>query len=255
MRTIVLANNKGGVGKTTTSLSLAAGLNAKKKKVLLIDLDAQENLAFTCGVNDEDLKGLSLWDALHGKVDINNCIFQIYDDIKDFDILVGGIGLTKADTDKKIDEHSLKKLLEQLNDNYDYIVIDTPPNLNKLTKSAIIAADDLIIPLQPSPYSWQGLATLYGFVEKENPYIRIDGLLLTGVNERANISKDFIEMYKAKAKEYDTKLYKAMIHNSVAIPDSQAHYKTIYKWSPKSTVAKDYMDFVNEYLKGVKKNG
>ncbi len=255
MRTIVLANNKGGVGKTTTSLCLAAGLREKKKKVLLIDLDAQENLAFTCGVDNEDLEGYSLYDVFHGKANVNDCVFQIYKDIDNFDILVGGIELRNADKDKKIDANSIKKALLGLNDSYDFIVIDTPPSLNVLTESAIKAADDLIIPIQPSAYSLQGVGGLNGFIKSVNPNINIVGLLLTGVNERTNLSKEFIEIYKTAAKNIGTKLFKNMIRNSVVIPESQVNRTTIYKHAPNSTVAKDYMDFVNEYLKGVKKNG
>ena len=255
MRIIALANNKGGVGKTTTSLCLAAGLKEKKKKVLLIDLDAQENLAYTCGIDNDDLEGHSLCDVFHGKANINNCVFQIDDDVKDFDILVGGIELRNADKDKKIDADSIKKSLLGLNDSYDYIVIDTPPSLNVLTESAIKAADDLIIPIEPSPYSLQGIGGLYGFITSVNPGINIVGLLLTGVNEKTNLGKTFIDIYKTAAKKIGTKLFKTMIRSSVAVPESQVNQTTIYKHAPNSKVANDYKAFVAEYLKGVKKNG
>lgn len=252
MRTIALANNKGGVGKTTTSLCLAAGLRKKKKKVLLIDLDAQENLAFTCGISEDDLNGSSLYDVFHGRTNVNNCIFQIDDDTADFDIIVGGMNLRNADNDKKIDEECISKALKDLAKNYDYVVIDTPPNLNVLTAAALKAANDLIIPIQPSPYSYNGVANLLGYVKQKNPKIKEPGLLLVGLNERTNLGKGYLELYGSIK---GTKLYKTAIHNSVAIPESQLNKTTIYEHAPSSTVANDYTNFVAEYLKGTKKNG
>lgn len=256
MRIVTLANHKGGVGKTTTAFNLAAGLKDKKKKVLLIDLDAQENLAFSCGVRNDDLKNHSLYDVFHGNANVNDCIFQIYDDIPDFDILVGGVILRNADNDKKyVTADSIIKALRSLNTNYDFVVIDTPPSLNVLTESALKAADDLIIPIQPSPFSLQGIGSLNGFVKSVNPKINVVGLLLVGINERTNLGREFIEIFKKTAKNNGTKLFKAMIHNSVAIPESQINNSTIYDHAPNSTVAKDYRAFVDEYLKGIKKNG
>lgn len=256
MRTIVIANNKGGVGKTTTSLCLAAGLREKKKKVLLIDLDTQENLKYACGITDEDLKGSSLYDVFYGKANINNCLFQIYDTITDFDALIGGDDLDDLEDDKRVKEDILKKALQKLSVNYDYVVIDTPPAINnKMTKAALTAADDLIVPIEAAPFSRQGLYKLFRAIRKINPNINIAGLLLTGIKENTNIGKGYIELFQNDAKGYDTKLFKAMIHSGVAIPESQAMKQTIYQYAPNSTVAKDYMNLVEEYLKGVKKNG
>lgn len=256
MRTIVIANNKGGVGKTSTSLCLAAGLREKKKKVLLIDLDAQENLRYACGVSDEDLQGSSLYEVFYGKANINNCLFQIYDNISDFDILIGGDSLDDLEEDKRVKEDILIKALQNLSVNYDYIVIDTPPALhNKMTKAALTAADDLIVPIEAASFSRQGLYKLFRAIRQINPNINVAGLLLTKIKENTNISKGYIELFQNDAKEYGTKLYKAMIHNGVAIPESQTMKQTIYQYAPNSTVAKDYMNLVEEYLKGVKKNG
>ena len=256
MRTIVIANNKGGVAKTTTSLCLAAGLREKKKKVLLIDLDMQQNLALTCGVDVvEDLDGSSLYDVFHGKADINNCLFQIFDNIADLDILVGGINLIYADEDRKINEDSLNKALMNLDKQYDFIVIDTPPSITTSTKMAIKAADDLIIPIRPDVYSLWGIGSLDGFIQDVNPDINKAGLLLVGLDERTRLSKVLLESAKSAADGIGTKLFKAMIHNGVAIPESQLNKTTLFKYAPNSRVANDYMAFVNEYLKGAKKHG
>jgi len=250
MKIVALANNKGGVGKTTTALNLAAGLSKQKKKVLLIDLDTQQNLTLTCGVDIEnDLQDSTLFDVFYGYTDINDCLFQIYDDTPDFDIIVGGVGLA----DKELKPERLRAALQKLEKQYDYIVIDTPPSLNSITKMAIKAANDVIIPVQPNKYSLWGIGSLYGFIQEVNPDIKIAGLLLVGINERTNLGKQYIEDYKAAAKAIKTKLFKTMIHNSITIPESQDYGKTIYKHAPRSTVAKDYMDFVVEYMKGSKK--
>lgn len=251
MRTIVIANNKGGVGKTTTALNLAAGLREKKKKVLLIDLDTQQNLALTCGIDsEEDLKGSSLYDVFFSKANINNCLFQIFDDVNDLDILVGNVG-----EDKRLKESSLQNALMNLNKEYDFIIIDTPPALNIVTKMALTAADDLIIPVQPSKYSLWGIGRLYDFIQEVNPGINIAGLLLVGVKDWTNLGKKYIKDYTIIAKDLESKLFKAMIPTSNAIPESQNNDTTIYKHAPRSTAAKAYKDFTEEYLKGVKKHG
>ena len=256
MKIVAIANNKGGVGKTTTALNLAAGLREKKKKVLLVDLDPQENLKYACGVSDEDLQGSSLFEVFYGKANINSCIFQIYDNIADYDILVGGDCLDDLEEDKRVKDDILIKAFQNLSVEYDYIVIDTPPALhNKMTRAALTAANDLIIPIEAAPFSRQGLYKLFRAIRKINPDIHVAGLLLTGIKENTNIGKGFIELFQNDAKDYGTKLFKAMIHNGVAIPESQTMKQTLYQYAPSSTVAKDYMNFTEEYLKGEKKNG
>lgn len=255
MRIIAIANNKGGVGKTTTALCLAAGLREKKKKVLLIDLDEQENLRYACGLKEDDVKGSSLLDVIYGRTNVNSCLFQIYDDIADFDLLVGGGDLNDIESESRAKEDILLKILKQLNVEYDYIVLDTPPAINKITKAALTAADDLIVPIQAAPFSRQGLHKLFKAVNTVNPKINKVGLLLIGVKENTNIGRAYTDLFQKEAEEdYNTRLLKTVIHNSVAIPESQTMKKTIFKYAANSTVANDYMNLTNEYLKGIKKN-
>lgn len=256
MHVVTLANHKGGVAKTTTAYTLGAGLRAKGYKTLLIDLDPQTNLSFTAGVkvNEEGEESYRLYDVFTGNTKINDCIYQIESDLDDFDILVGGKGLLKADAEftGKTDYLKLQKALKKLNDYYDFVVIDTPPNLGILTQNAIAASNDLIIPLKADAYSVQGLGSIQGIIEKYNANINISGLLMVGVNERTNLSKGLLEVFKRESKKLNTKVFKTVIHNSVAIPESQLNQTTIFKHAPRSKVASDYQNFIDEYLKGVK---
>lgn len=249
MKIIALANNKGGVCKTTSSLCLAAGIKERKKKakVLLIDLDAQGNLAYTCGIDNADLKDSNLYDVFHHKADINNCVFQIFDDTEDFDIVAGGTFIRNIETESSIKEDCLYNALNNLKVNYDYIVIDTPPNLGKVTKAALNVADTIIIPAKLDAYSLQGIGALKGITDT-----KIEGILLNCVDERTNLTKELLTPFENTAKAYNTKLFKTVIHSGVAVTESQVNRTTIYKHAPKNRVTQDYLCFVDEFLKGVK---
>ena len=237
MKTIVVANHKGGVGKTTTSLSLGAGLHRKGFKVLLVDLDPQLNLSYTCGIyKHEDLKGCCLFDYFHRA---------------DFDIIVGGMDLRNAEKDKDISVDSLKKALMNLNVEYDYVVIDVPPTQGILVKMAITAADDIIIPIKPDVYSVQGLGSLIEVIHQANPDINLVGLLMIEVKHRTTFNRVLLDEADMLAQKYGTKLFNQYIHSSIKIPESQAKQQSIYDYAPRNTVAKDYESFVDEYLKGV----
>ena len=253
MRTVTIANHKGGVGKTTTAYTLGAGLRAKGYKVLLIDLDPQTNLSYTASieVNNEEEESHRLYNVFNGDRKTAECIYQIKDDLEDFDIIVGGKSLINADAEFKQTTY-LKKALKGIEDNYDFAVIDTPPNLGILTQNAIKVSNDLIIPLKADVYSLQGLGSIQGIIDECNPDINISGLLMIGVNERTNLSKQLIEIFKSEAKKLNSKVFKTMIRNSVTIPESQLEKKSLFEYAPKANVTKDYETFIKEYLKGVK---
>lgn len=246
MRTVTIANHKGGVGKTTTAYTLGAGLRAKGYKVLLIDLDPQTNLAYTANVEGEESYRLS--EVFKGEQKTADCIFQIKADLEDFDILVGGKNFLNADAIYNQTD-LLEKALKGIKDHYDYIVIDTPPNLGILTKNAIKISDDLIIPLKADVYSLQGLGAIS--TEIELGAVNAKALLI-GVNERTNLSKFLLGQIKKQAKDLGIGLYKTMIRNSVSIPESQLKHKSIMDYAPSAKVTQDYKDFIAEYMKGVK---
>lgn len=257
MRTIALANHKGGVSKTTTAWALGSGLRDRGYKVLLIDLDPQSNLSYTAGVNLLEVDN-SMYKVFKHKADINNCIYQIFDDTEDFDIIVGSIDLVSADrefTGAKA-SYMLRDALSQLNADYDFCIIDTPPILGAMTENALTACDDLIIPMKTDAYSLQGLGNLVQFIDEQkkytNPKLNVSGILLTQVNERTNLTKELSKVFEEEAEDLQTKIFDSRIHNSVAVQEAVVNQTTIYKHAPSATATKDYNSFVEEYLKGVK---
>lgn len=260
MRIVALANHKGGVSKTTTAWALGSGLRNKGYKVLLIDLDPQSNLSFTAGIDLLNVDA-SMYDVFKETTDINDCLYQIFDDTEDFDIIVGSINLVKADREfiGVKAPYMLRNALKNLAKTYDFCIIDTPPILGTLTENALTACDDLIIPMKADVYSLQGLENLTDFIAEQREYtnknLNVSGILLTCVNERTNLTKGLLESFKKKSKGFGTKLFNTRIHNSVAVQESALNMTTIYKHAPNATATKDYEKFVEEYLKGIKKNG
>jgi len=250
VRISVIANQKGGIGKSTTALQLSAGLVAKKYSVLIIDADPQGNLSHTMRA---DPNAGGIFEALNGEQ-----IERLIQRTEHGDILASSPQLTGAD--KKFadygSEYLLSKALKSIKEKYQYIIIDTPPQLGILTINTLIAANDLIIPLTADLYALMGLSQLLDTVERVqehgNPNLRIAGLLLTRYSHRAILSRDLKESIETKAREMGTKLYNTIIREGIAIREAQTNRQNIFEYEPKSNASVDYMDFVNEYLKGNK---
>lgn len=248
MQIITIANHKGGAAKTTTALTLADGLRAKDYKVLLIDLDSQCNLSMNCKIDFDDLQGSSLYDVFNRKADINYCLFQIFADLPDFDIL--SAGLKEIDDIRRIDEQMLSKALGQLNKQYDYCIIDTPPSLKIATKMAIKAADYLITPVQPNKFSLWGIANLFAIAKDLNP--RIDMfMLITQINPRTKLGEYYLEQYKDISNQAGITLFETMISNSVKIPESQHNETTLFRHSPRCKVSREYRAFIDEFERSI----
>lgn len=250
MRISVIANQKGGIGKSTTALQLGAGLIAKKYSVLIIDTDPQGNLSHTMRA---DSNAGGILDALNGER-----IERLIQKTEQGDILASSPQLTGADkrfTDYG-SEYLLSKALKPIKEKYQYIIIDSPPQLGILTINALMAANDLIIPLTADLYALMGLSQLLDTVERVQEYgnanLRIAGLLLTRYSHRAILSRDLKEAIETKAEEMGTKLYNTVIREGIAIREAQTSRQNIFEYAPKSNAAVDYMNFVNEYLKGDK---
>lgn len=251
--TIVLTNQKGGVGKTTTSASLAAGLAQKRKKVLAVDMDPQGNLGFSLGAESED--GPTIYEALRGKVSVYDAIQRI----REIDIIRSNILLSSAEATFRGErrEMLLKNLLEPIEKMYDYIVIDTPPAFNILTLNGYGAADYLIIPMSTEILSLVGLVQLkdtYETIKQSvNPDLKIMGIVLTKYEVRRNLSSDVKEMAETVAKQLGTKVFDAVIRDGVAAAEAPAHGENIFSYAPRSNPAKDYAAFVDEVLQIVER--
>ena len=249
---IAVANQKGGIGKTTTSLALADALNMQGKKVLYIDLDPQCN---GTGNYRAKVDGVgTLYDLLvNGDTD---CIQTT----ERGDIIAGDPLLKEAS--KVIDgaaaTFKLKKGLSEIRKQYDYIILDTPPALSILLTNALTAADKVIIPLTADLFGLQGLTQLHDTIaevqEFTNPELKVDGLLLIKYKERTNLTKEIHASLPEYTKLLNTKVYETKIRESVATQEAQAARESLFAWAPASTTAEDYMSLLNE-VTGGKTNG
>ncbi len=253
--TIVLTNQKGGVGKTTTSASLAAGLARKGRKVLAVDMDPQGNLGFSLGADIDE--GFTVYDALRGKVTVYDAIKRI----SDIDIIRSNILLSGAEAAFRGEKREmlLKNLLEPVERMYDYIIIDTPPAFNVLTLNGYSAANYLIIPMATEILSLMGLVQLketYETIKQSvNPKLEIMGIVLTKYEKRRNLSRDVQEMVETVAKQLGTKVFETVIRNGVSAAEAPAHGENIFEYSPRSNPARDYGAFVDEVLQIVEGGG
>ena len=247
---IAIANQKGGVGKTTTSINLAAGLSYLNKKVLLIDFDPQGNA--TQGIGHRvGLKDLTVYDTILNQEDIQNCIKNCKK--PPLDILPSNINLAGADLElAKIEENResfLKDALEPIRDNYDYIIIDCPPSLGLLNTNALTAADSVLIPVQCEYYALEGITQLLQtirLVQKLfNPQLKIEGVLLTMYDARTNLSLEVAEEIRKHFKE---KTYKTYIPRNIKLSEAPSAGKSIFDYDVNSEGAKAYVSLTREII-------
>ncbi len=248
-KVISISNQKGGVGKTTTTGAIAAGFKIKGFKVLCVDLDSQSNLSFSAGAETEDCP--TIYEVLKDEVKTSFSIQRTESfDIIASNILLSGIELEFTQTGR---EFLLKEALSSVKDKYDYIFIDTPPALSILTVNAFTASDYIIIPMLSDIFSLQGIAQLSETIKRVktycNPNLKIEGILLTKYNKRTILSKEIKGTAELIAKELGTSLYKSTIRASVAVMEAQTSQQNIHQYSPKNGATEDYLSFVNELIK------
>lgn len=245
---IALTNQKGGVGKTTTSSALVSGLTFHKKKVLGVDLDPQGNLGFSLGLEIEE--SLTIYEVFKGQCSVEKAIQHT-----DFgDIISSNILLSSAELEfnRPGREYLLKNALSSVQDDYDYIIIDTPPALNILTVNAYVVSNSLIIPMVPEILSLLGVSQLKETIDTVkkfyNPNLKVLGILLTKYNKRINLAREVEEMAGSIANQLDTIVFNTKVRSSVSVAEAPAHGESILQYSPKSNPAIDYGEFVEEIL-------
>lgn len=249
-RIIAIANQKGGVGKTTTSVNLSACLAYLGKKVLLVDIDPQGNASSGVGVNKGDVSQC-IYDVLIDDVNVVETIQETK--VENLHIVPATISLAGAEIELVSTisrEVRLKRALLEVKDKYDYILIDCPPSLGLLTINSLTASDAIIIPVQCEFYALEGLSQLLStirLVQKHlNKNLEIDGVLLTMFDARTNLGIQVIEEVK---KYFQEKVYKTIIPRNVRLSEAPSHGEPIIIYDPKSRGAEVYLDLAKEVIR------
>jgi len=246
---IAIANQKGGVGKTTTAINLSACIAAKGKRVLVVDVDPQGNTTSGYGIEKNELEN-TLYELLLGDCSIEECIIK--DKIENVSILPSNVNLAAAEieligVEKK--EYILKNELDWVRDRYDYIMIDCPPSLNLLTVNAMTAADSVLVPIQCEYYALEGMSELIHTInlvrERLNPALDIRGVVFTMYDSRTNLSTQVVENVKSNLHQH---IYQTMIPRNIRLAEAPSYGMPITMYDAKSAGAESYMKLAEEVI-------
>ncbi len=248
-RIIAVANQKGGVGKTTTAINLAACLSVKGKKVLLIDMDPQGNTTSGVGINKMDLE-YTIYDLMIGESSINDCIIKNV--FRDMDLIPTNVDLAAAEIeligiDRK--EFILKDEIDFIKNMYDFIIIDCPPALSMLTINAMTTANSVIVPIQCEYYALEGLSQLMHTInlvsERLNPNLEIEGIVFTMYDGRTNLSVQVVENVK---NNIGSNVYKSIIPRNIRLAEAPSYGLPIIQYDSRSAGAEAYMALADEVI-------
>ncbi len=248
-RIIAIANQKGGVGKTTTAVNVAASLAAAERKVLLIDADPQGNSTSGMGIEKEQLEG-STYDLFTGRRKLDELLRTTH--FPWLQVVPAKIDLVGVEVEliQMISrERVLKKAIEPFRDDFDYIFIDCPPSLGLLTVNALTAADGVLIPVQCEYYALEGLSALMNTIslirQDLNPELSVEGVLLTMYDSRNNLADQVADEVR---KHFGGKVYKTVIHRNVTLSEAPSHGKPVLLYDIRSRGAQSYLDLAKEVL-------
>lgn len=249
-KVLAIANQKGGVGKTTTCINLAASLAATKRKVLLVDLDPQGNATMGSGIDKSDLE-YSVYELLTGRCDLTQALQR--SDNGGYDILPANGDLTAAEVellDVKMKESRLRYALTAVRSHYDYILIDCPPSLNMLTVNGLVAADGVIIPMQCEYYALEGLSALVNTIQRIssvlNPSLQIEGLLRTMYDPRNSLTLDVSAQLTS---HFGDKLYQTVIPRNVRLAEAPSFGMPALSYDKQSRGAVAYLALAGEVVR------
>lgn len=248
-RAIAITNQKGGVGKTTTSINLSACLAEAGKKVLLVDVDPQGNATSGVGIDKNSLEN-TIYDLIIGECEIDDCLIET--DIENLSLIPANANLSGAEIDLiGIDnrEFVVKNSIEKIKDNYDFVIIDCPPSLSMLTVNALTTADTVLVPIQCEYYALEGLSQLIhtiNLVKKRlNPDLEMEGVVFTMYDARTNLSLEVVENVKDNLKQ---NIYKTIIPRNVRLAEAPSHGLPINLYDSKSAGAESYRLLAEEVI-------
>ena len=253
-RIIAIANQKGGVGKTTTSINLSACLAELGKKVLVIDLDPQGNTTSGFGIDKEEIEN-TVYELMLGECSIRESMTKV-ENIEHLSLIPSNVNLAGAEIELlgiNEKEYILKNAVDYIRDDYDFIIIDCPPSLNMLTVNAMTTADSILVPIQCEYYALEGLSQLIHTInlvkERLNPDLDIEGVVFTMYDSRTNLSMQVVENVKSNLSQ---KVFQTLIPRNIRLAEAPSYGMPINAYDPKSAGAEAYMQLAEEVINGGK---